>query len=111
VGRGVLVDYQTWREANNVEYDCFSDQAIPLAHLKATLESQGTQLQFGDILMIRSGYTETFNKTSTAEILERTNTTPPKLAGVEQSEEVLEWIWDNFSAVAGDHPSFERWRE
>ncbi len=36
---------------------------------------------------------------------------PPGLAGVEQSEEVLEWIWNNFSAVAGDHPSFECWRE
>ncbi len=36
---------------------------------------------------------------------------PPGLAGVEQSEEVLEWIWNNFSAVAGDHPSFECWRK
>jgi hypothetical protein len=30
--------------------------------------------------------------------------------GVEQSEEVLQWIWENFSAVAGDQPSFECWR-
>ena len=35
---------------------------------------------------------------------------PPTLSGVEQSEEVLEWIWNNFSAVAGDQPSFECWR-
>jgi hypothetical protein len=35
---------------------------------------------------------------------------PPTFAGVEQSEEMLRWIWENFSAVAGDQPSFECWR-
>lgn len=24
---------------------------------------------------------------------------------------MLEWIWDNFSAVAGDHPAFESYRK
>jgi hypothetical protein len=28
---------------------------------------------------------------------------------VEQSEEMLRWIWENFSAVAGDQPAFEAW--
>lgn len=36
---------------------------------------------------------------------------PPSFSGVEQSEEVLKWIWENFSAVAGDQPSFECWRK
>lgn len=36
---------------------------------------------------------------------------PPQFSGVEQSDEMLEWIWNNFSAVAGDQPSFECWRE
>lgn len=36
---------------------------------------------------------------------------PPSFFGVEQSTEVLQWIWENFSAVAGDQPSFECWRE
>jgi len=35
---------------------------------------------------------------------------PPVFSGVEQSEEMLRWIWENFSAVAGDQPSFECWR-
>lgn len=36
---------------------------------------------------------------------------PPHFAGVEQSEEVLEWIWnEQFAALAGDAPSFEAWR-
>lgn len=36
---------------------------------------------------------------------------PAPFTGVEQSEEMLRWIWENFSAVAGDQPSFECWRK
>jgi len=35
---------------------------------------------------------------------------PPHLTGVEQSEEALRWIWENFLAVDGDQPSFGVWR-
>ena len=35
---------------------------------------------------------------------------PTTFGGVEQSEEMLRWIWENFSAVSGDQPSFECWR-
>lgn len=35
---------------------------------------------------------------------------PPTFFGVEQSTDMLQWIWENFAAVAGDHPSFECWR-
>jgi hypothetical protein len=45
-----------------------------------------------------------------AELESLSKVSPPTFSGVEQSEEMLEWIWNNFSAVAGDQPSFERWR-
>ena len=53
----------------------------------------------------------TFNSTSKEKMEELAAVVPPLLSGVEQSEEILEWIWDNFSAVAGDQPSFECWRK
>jgi len=34
---------------------------------------------------------------------------PLRFTGVEQSEEMLEFMWSNFSACAGDHPSWECW--
>lgn len=34
---------------------------------------------------------------------------PQTFSGVAQSEETLRWVWSNFSAVAGDQPSFECW--
>lgn len=36
-------------------------------------------------------------------------TLPHTFVGLEQSEEMLCWIWENFSAVAGDQPSLECW--
>jgi hypothetical protein len=55
VGRGILVDYHAWREANNIPHEPFKTGSIPLKYLKATLEAQGTELKFGDILIVRSG--------------------------------------------------------
>lgn len=48
---------------------------------------------------------------SESELVELAKVMPPSFTGVEQSKEVLKWIWNNFSAVAGDQPSFECWRE
>ena len=52
-----------------------------------------------------------FNDTPKEKVEELAAVVPPPLSGVEQSEDILEWFWNNFSAVAGDQPSFECWRE
>lgn len=62
------------------------------------------------MLMVDAGYMVEFNKLSTGELTELAKQVPPGLIGVERSEEMLEWIWENFSAVAGDHPAFESYR-
>jgi hypothetical protein len=57
VGRGVLLDFHSWRLKQNppIPYSPFETGSIPLKHLLATAESQGTEIKFGDILIIRSG--------------------------------------------------------
>ena len=57
VGRGVLLDFHAWREAQDppVPYDPFKTGSIPLEYLLATANAQGTEIKFGDILIIRSG--------------------------------------------------------
>jgi hypothetical protein len=62
-------------------------------------------------LIIRSGYMQNYYSKSKAELAALAEKLPPNLIGVEQSEEVLKWIWENFVAVAGDQPSFECWRK
>ncbi|KAL9589318.1 MAG: hypothetical protein Q9203_001879 [Teloschistes exilis] len=109
VGRGILLDFHSWRLAHNVTYNPFESGPITLEQLQAVLRAQGTEARFGDILFIRSGYIQGYSQLSQAQIESFASVVPPHLSGVEQSEAVLRWIWNNFSAVAGDQPSFECW--
>jgi hypothetical protein len=57
VGRGVLLDFHSWREAQEppIPYDAFKAGSIPLRYLKEAAKAQGTEIKFGDILIVRSG--------------------------------------------------------
>ncbi|KAI4206827.1 MAG: hypothetical protein LQ346_000889 [Caloplaca aetnensis] len=55
VGRGILLDFHSWRLANSVAYNPFETGSISLENLQAVLKTQGTKVQFGDVLFIRSG--------------------------------------------------------
>ncbi|KAI9703543.1 MAG: hypothetical protein M1820_005847 [Bogoriella megaspora] len=123
VGRGILLDYHSWRQAQapEIEHDSFKTGSIKLSDLKKVARYQGTEIKFGDILIVRSesaliedvlgnkGFMDRFRKASRADIEAVRAVQPPNFTGVEQSEDVLDWIWNNFSAVAGDQPAFECW--
>ncbi|KAK8065667.1 hypothetical protein PG997_012414 [Apiospora hydei] len=113
VGRGILVDYHSWRtsqpDGKVSTYDSFYSTSISVADLKACLDAQATEVKFGDILFIRSGFMAARATKTPEEIWAHQDVMPHRFGGVEQDEAVLRWIWDNFSAVAGDQPSFECW--
>lgn len=113
----MLLDFEAWRmtgqDGAEREYDAFSsDSAISLEELKKVAKAQGTTFRFGDILIVRSGFMAAYAKKSAEELRAHQETQPRSFGGVEQGEEVLEWLWENgFAAVAGDAPAFERWSE
>ncbi|KAI1138722.1 hypothetical protein F5Y05DRAFT_382164 [Hypoxylon sp. FL0543] len=111
VGRGILVDYHTWRLAQDPPrpYDSFESVSIPLEDLQACLTAQGTEVKFGDILFVRSGFMAAHAAKPAPFISAHRSVVPHRFGGVERSEPLLEWIWSRFSAVAGDQPSFECW--
>jgi len=113
VGRGILIDYHAWRltqsSPQHTSFDPFTTTAIPLCDLLACLAFQNTRIHFGDILLIRTGWMAAYETKSPAELKALQGMTPHQFAGLEQSENTLRWIWENFSAVAGDQPSFECW--
>lgn len=110
VGRGVLLDYAAWAEAEGKSSPAFETTVITSSVLKEIAASQGTTLRQGDILFVRSGWTKSYDALSNDECVELANKSNPPAIGVESSEETLRWIWDvGFAAVAGDAPSFEAW--
>ncbi|KAK7417063.1 hypothetical protein QQX98_004824 [Neonectria punicea] len=108
-GRGVLLDYVAYAERNSITYSALSDHTVPLRVLKQIAREQGVQFRRGDILFIRIGLTKEWdNHMSSVDRLAYAQSPNPQHAGVQGTEEMLRWIWDEgFAAVAGDAVSFE----
>lgn len=113
-GRAILIDHVSYALKHSIYKNAISHHSIPLHELKECLAEQGPQgttITPGDILFIRSGFTRTFEAMSDDE-RKAMGQNPPSYTGVETSEDVARWIWEErFGAVAGDAPSFEAWRE
>ncbi|CZT16293.1 uncharacterized protein RCC_02135 [Ramularia collo-cygni] len=109
VGRGILLDYHAWRVRNGREHKAFETGSISAETLREVAKDQGTEIKFGDILILRSGYLDAHGKLSREEIEMHRAKQPLTFTGVEQSEAMMEFLFDNFSACAGDHPSWEAW--
>ncbi|KAI5240368.1 hypothetical protein E4T42_08414 [Aureobasidium subglaciale] len=112
VGRGILLDYYGWKMARGEAYDPLTSHAIHLDELLAVAKDQKLKFEVGDILLIRSGYTDAYykyNQDDPARLVEA-GSLHPCLAGVTQTDEMKTWLHDNyFSAVGGDAPAWECW--
>lgn len=125
-GRGMLIDYWGYAKANGVVYDPYEYHAITYDELKKAAKSQGIDLRpqsqggdikIGDILLIRSGFVDTYNtstperrKTAALRGMDTHDTKAQRWAGVSADDDMMDFIHDSyFAAVAGDAPSFEAW--
>jgi kynurenine formamidase len=108
-GRGVLIDYASWAEKQGIEYSTFSAHEIKLADIKAIAKECNIEFQKGDILFIRIGMTKEWDTKMTLKEKKTYAANPnPQHAGVEATQDVLRWIWnEGFAAVAGDAISWE----
>ena len=109
VGRGVLLDYRSWASDHSLSLEPLSCTGIPFSHLQRLVADCNVRFRAGDILFIRSGFTVAYNALSLSEKLALSKRPRADFMGVEPTKEILEWLWENqFAAVAGDSPSFER---
>lgn len=109
-GRGVLIDYASWAEKNGVKYSTLANHEITLKVILEIAAECGIAFQRGDIVFVRTGFTKEWDTTLTAEAKRAYAENPAKMqhAGVEATEDVLRWIWDQgFAAVAGDSVAWE----
>lgn len=111
-GRGVLLDYYRYAQETNKLYDLINNShAISAEELKACAEYQGTELQHGDLLFVRSGFWVGYNGLSLEEKVAWGKLKPIdcKWVGVEASAYMAKLLWDSgIAACAGDAPGWER---
>jgi kynurenine formamidase len=107
-GRGVLADVARWREGQGRPIDASSNDPITVADLSATLDEQGTAVEEGDVLLIRTGWVSWYRGLDAAarQRLAKELTAP----GLEPGEGTARYLWDlHISAVAADNPALELW--
>lgn len=98
VGRGVLVDVDRHRTQQGRPLQHLPGEPIGVALLEETLAAQGTTLARGDLLVLRTG----FEAHRAAHPGRRGH------AGLEQSREMLAWLWDHrIPLVAADTVALE----
>ncbi|KAJ7753424.1 hypothetical protein DFH07DRAFT_1061520 [Mycena maculata] len=86
-----------------------SAYAVSVPELEACAQAQGVKFQRGDILILRVGFTKKYYEASQAE-REALQGKPETFTGIEQSEDMKRFLWDNhFAATASDQPALERW--
>jgi hypothetical protein len=106
VARGVLLDYRAYATAKGIKYDCFSNHGISVQDLEAIAEYQGTKFKQGDIVIIRTGFTEDLGAADVDEQARLVGT--HQAIGVTGNRETAKWFWNkHFAAVAGDAVAFE----
>jgi kynurenine formamidase len=111
-GRGVLVDVAGFRAAQRAPIDPDSSFVITPEMVRATLAAQGTSLECGDILLVRTGWLGWYLRLERAErvaIAERSrNLAEFRLPGLGPAAETAELLWDSgVAAVAADTPMVE----
>jgi hypothetical protein len=108
-GRAVFIDYWSYKQK---EYNPNTTHRITVKEIKDCASKNGIEFQYGDILVFRSGFIDTYNGLPTAE-RERLASLKSKectFVGLEQSGEMLAFLHDSyFSAVVSDTPAFEAW--
>lgn len=106
VARGVFLDYKLYADENGISYSPFDSHRISIDVLEKVAKKQGVDFRPGDVLIIRSGFTEGLTGQAPEKQQELLGT--HKTCGVEGTEESAKWFWNkHFAAVAGDAIAFE----
>lgn len=108
VGRAVLADVARWREAEGRPIRQDAPDPITADELLATLAAQGTDVEVGDVLLVRTGWLGWYHGLDLdARAAMATGHESPGLHPEERTAEVL---WDlHVAAVGADNPSLEIW--
>ena len=109
-GRGVLIDYVSYAEKKGIPTNALTHQTVTLDEVLEIARECNITFQKGDIFFLRIGLPGTWAAMSKTQREGYGAQAMPQHMGIEQSERVLRFMWDNhFAAVASDAVSFEVW--
>jgi len=110
VGHGLLIDVFRYRETQGRPVNPLSNEKYSLDDLKNALKAQGGELKPGSILLVRTGWMQAYLAASEQERREMAPINKLKACGVDDSREMVAWLWDNCVAAIGtDCPAVEPW--
>jgi len=112
VGRAVLVDVGRWRSRAGWPVDFEDADPITVDDLAQTLADQGTSVEPGDVLVIRTGWTEWYRALPDAGRAElaAAGVYAFKSPGLQPGKDMAGYLWDlHIAAAATDSPALERW--
>jgi hypothetical protein len=109
IGRGVLIDWYSWAQENNIHRSAFQTNAILLSEIQAIVKEKSIKVLPGDILFIRVGFTAQYNALSIQDQQTFPDRQPGGLLGLEANRDSMRWLWESrFAAIASDAMGFER---
>ncbi len=105
--RFVLLDVPNFHQSHGLDWSPMSGAQISAQLLQEILEFQGTKVLPGDILLIRTGWTEKYEELS-IDARKVLAASPLNISGIENDEAVLSWLWNNgIVGIAADNPTLE----
>ena len=108
VGRGLLIDAFGFRKAKGVPVNPLDRDVFTLKELQAAIEHQGSAMKPGTILLIRTGWMESYEKLTADEKRAIAPLEKIRAAGIEATREMVAWLWNNHVAAIGtDCPAVE----
>jgi kynurenine formamidase len=108
VGRGLLIDAFGYRKAKGIAVNPLDREVYSLDELKAAIEHQGSTLKPGTILLVRTGWMESYEKLSAEEKRAIAPMENMRSAGIEASREIVAWMWNHrVAAIGTDCPAVE----
>lgn len=107
-GRGVLIDFPRFAAQHGIPFAPNERLSFTAEQLQAAADWQGVQFQSGDILIVRTGWVGWYESLSEEQRVALAQPGALVVAGLEQTEASLRFLWDNhFAAIACDNPPFE----
>ncbi len=110
VGRGVLADVGRWRAAQGrpIQYD--EPDAVMPDEVRACLTDQGSEVEEGDVLLIRFGWIAWYLTTDADKRASLGDRAAFRSAGLHPGEDTWRMLWNmHIAAVACDNPGVEIW--